>query len=295
MSLLELFVEVDDFCKTFEPWAAAQQLPAQTSGSKRGPAAAMSASEVMTLVIHFHQQGYRNLKHYYQKHVCEHLQAEFPRLVSYGRFVELLREVALPLCGFLKSRMGRGAGVAFIDSTPLAVCHNRRIDRHRVFKDLAARGKNSMGWFYGFKLHLIVSDQGELLAVQLTPGNVDDRRPVEALSQDLFGKLFGDKGYISQALFETLFERGLELITSLRKNMKGQLMLFSDRLLLRKRFLIETITDQLKNISQIEHTRHRSPANFAVNLLAGLVAYTLQPKKPAIRLPADVPRLPALI
>lgn len=295
MSLLELFVEVDDFCKTFEPWAAAQQLPAQTSGSKRGPAAAMSASEVLTLVIHFHQQGYRNLKHYYQKHVCEHLQAEFPRLVSYGRFVELLREVALPLCGFLKSRMGRGAGVAFIDSTPLAVCHNRRIDRHRVFKDLAARGKNSMGWFYGFKLHLIVSDQGELLAVQLTPGNVDDRRPVEALSQDLFGKLFGDKGYFSQALFETLFERGLELITSLRKNMKGQLMLFSDRLLLRKRFLIETITDQLKNISQIEHTRHRSPANFAVNLLAGLVAYTLQPKKPAIRLPADVPRLPALI
>ena len=308
MSLLELFVEVDDFCKTFEPWAASQQLPSQASGSKRGPKPVMSTSEVMTLVIHFHQQGYRNLKHYYQKHVCVPLQAEFPKLVSYGRFVELVQGAALPLCAFLKSRMGRVTEVAFIDSTPLAVCHNRRISRHRVFRDLAARGKNSMGWFFGFKLHLVVSDTGELLAACVTPGNVDDRKPVEALSADLFGKLFGDKGYLclgqsgtrkgpvrSQALFETLFERGLELITTLKKNMKGQLMLLSDRLLLRKRFLIETITDQLKNISQIEHTRHRSPANFAVNLLAGLVAYTLQPKKPCIRLPDKLPQLPALI
>lgn len=148
-----------------------------------------------------------------------------------------------------------------------------------------------MGWFFGFKLHPVVSDTSELLAACVTPGNVDDRKPVEALSADLFGRLFGDKGYISQALFE----RGLELITTLRKNMKGQLMLLSDRLLLRKRFLIETITDQLKNVSQIEHTRHRSPANFAVNLLAGLVAYTLQTKKPCIRLPIKLPQLPVLI
>ena len=122
-----------------------------------------------------------------------------------------------------------------------------------------------MGWFFGFKLHLIVNEQGELLAVHLTPGNTDDRKPLPQLTKELLGKLFGDKGYLSQALFEELYERGLELITSLRKNMKGQLMLLSDRLLLRKRFIIETITDQLKNISQIEHSRHRSPANFAVN------------------------------
>ncbi len=165
-----------------------------------------------------------------------------------------------------------------------------------------------MGWFYGFKLHLIVNELGELLAVQLTPGNVDDRRPLGGMTKDLFGKLFGDKGYLclgqsgtrkgpvrSQALFETLYERGLELVTSLRKNMKGQLMLLSDRLLLRKRFIIETITDQLKNISQIEHTRHRSPTNFAINLLAGLVAYTHQPKKPSLRLPTDLAQLPAII
>ncbi len=292
MSLLELFALVDDFYKAFEGWAARQQLPGKV---KRGPEPLMSASEIMTIVIHFHQQGYRDFKHYYQKHVCEHLTREFPRLVSYGRFVELMPKVLLLLCAYLQSRFGRCTGIAFVDSTPLAVCHNRRIPRHKVFKDLAARGKSTMGWFYGFKLHLIVNDLGELLAIHLTAGNVDDRRPLEGMSEDLFGKLFGDKGYLSQALFEMLFKRGLELITSLRKNMKNQLMLLSDRLMLRKRFIIETITDQLKNISQIEHTRHRSPANFAVNLLAGLIAYTHQPKKPSLRLPLDLAQLPAMI
>lgn len=292
MSLLELFVEVDDFCQTFECWAAAQQLPGK---AKRGPAAMMSASEVMTIMIHFHQEGYRDFKGFYQKHVCKHLADEFPTLVSYGRFVELMPQVGLLLCAYLQSRFGRCTGIAFVDSTPLAVCHNRRVARHRVFKGLAARGRNTMDWFYGFKLHLIVNELGELLAVHLTPGNVDDRRPLERMSQDFFGKLFGDKGYLSQALFESLFQRGLELVTSVRKNMKGQLMLLSDRLFLRKRFIIETITDQLKNVSQIEHTRHRRPVNFAVNLLAGLIAYTHQPKKPSLRLPTDLMQLPAMV
>jgi transposase len=292
MSLLELFVEVDDFYQEFERWAAPQQL---SGAARRGPRASLSASEIMTIVIHFHQASYRDFKSFYQKHVCKHLTDEFPALVSYGRFTELMPRVVLLLCAYLRSRFGSCTGIAFVDSTPVAVCHNRRISRHKVFKDLAARGKTTMGWFYGFKLHLIVNELGELLAVHLTPGNVDDRRPLEAMSKDLLGKLFGDKGYLSQALFETLYERGLELITSLRKNMKNQLMLWSDRLLLRKRFIIETITDQLKNISQIEHTRHRSPANFAVNLLAGLIAYTHQPKKPSLRLPADLAQLPAMI
>jgi hypothetical protein len=292
MSLLELFCEVDDFCCTFEAWARKKQLPVDR---KRGPKPSLTTSELMTILIHFHQQGYRDFKHYYQKHVQAYLSGEFPGLVSYNRFVELMPNVLLPLCAYLQSKFGSCTGIAFTDSTPIIVCHNRRIRRHKVFRDLAARGKTTMGWFYGFKLHLIVNEHGELLAVHLTPGNVDDRKPLPEMTKDLFGKLFGDKGYLSQALFEQLFERGLELITSLRKNMKGQLMLLSDRLLLRKRFIIETINDQLKNISQIEHTRHRSPTNFAVNLLAGLIAYTHQPKKPAIRLPQELAQLPALI
>ncbi len=203
--------------------------------------------------------------------------------------------VLLTLTAYLQSRFGRCTGIGFVDSTPIAVCHNRRIRRHKVFKGLAARGKSSMGWFYGFKLHLIVNDQGELLAAHLTPGNIDDRNVLPEMTAKLYGKLFGDKGYLSQSLFEMLFERGLELITSLRKNMKGQLMLLADRLLLRKRFIIETINDQLKNISQIEHSRHRSPTNFAMNLISGLVAYTHQPKKPSIHLPNELAQLPVLI
>ena len=139
-----------------------------------------------------------------------------------------------------------------------------------------------MGWFYGFKLHLIVNECGELLAVKVTPANVDDREPVPDMTAGIFGKLFGDKGYISQQLFDLLFERGLQLITKLKKNMKNKLMPLMDKILLRKRAIIETINDQLKNISQIEHTRHRSIAGFMVNLLGGLIAYTYHDKKPSL-------------
>jgi len=133
-------------------------------------------------------------------------------------------------------------------------------------------------------LHLAVNDQGELLACCLTPGNVDDRSPVPTLVKELRGKLFGDRGYISAPLTQLLFEQGLQLITRLRKNMKNYLMHLSDKLLLRKRAIIESIIDQLKNISQIEHSRHRSPLNFAVHLVAGLIAYSHQDKKPGLHL-----------
>jgi Transposase DDE domain len=281
MSLLELFVEVDDFYQAFEAKVGKQQLPGK---GKRGPTATLSESELMTIVIHFHQSNYRDFKHYYQAHVCRYLTGEFPRLLSYNRFVELMSGILLPLIAYLQSRYGNCTGISFVDSTAIAVCHNRRIRRHKVFKDFAQRGKTSVDWFYGFKLHLIVNDQGELLAVFLTPGNTDDRDPLPHMTKDLFGKLFGDRGYVSQPLFEHLFERGLELITTIRKNMKNCLMKLEDKLLLRKRYIIETINDQLKNISQIEHTRHRKPANFAVNLIAGLIAYTHQAKKPSLDL-----------
>lgn len=207
-----------------------------------------------------------------------------------------MASVMVPLVAYLTSRLGECSGIAFIDSTPLPVCHNRRIPRHRVFAGLAARGKTSMGWFFGFKLHLVVNDRGELLALCLTPGNIDDRKPVPQLTRDLWGKLFGDTGYLSQPLLESLFERGVHLITPIRANMQNKLMPLMDKLLLRKRSLIETINDQLKNISQISHSRHRKPANFAVNLFAGLIAYTHQPKKPALKLArSEQEMLPAFI
>jgi hypothetical protein len=189
-----------------------------------------------------------------------------------------------PMLAYLQSCYGSCTGISFIDSTSLEVCDPKRISQHRVFAVDAQRGKTSTGWFYGFKLHLAVNDRGELLACCLTPGNVDDRTPVPDLVKSLRGKLFGDRGYISAPLTQLLFEQGLHLITRLRKNMKDQLMPLSDKLLLRKRAIIESIIDQLKNISQIEHSRHRSPLNFVVHVIAGLVAYSHQDKKPGLHL-----------
>jgi hypothetical protein len=239
----------------------------------------------MTIAILFQQSGYRTFKAYYTRHVQQHLRSEFPQLVSYNRFVELLPRVLVPLTVYLHTQLGQCSGISFIDSTALAVCKNARISQHRVFAVDAARGKTSVGWFYGFKLHLVVNDRGELVAFCLTPGNVDDRRPVPRLVQRLFGTLFGDRGYISQQLAADLFiNHGLHLITKLRKNMRNRLLSLTDKLLVRKRAIIESIVDQLKNSCQIEHSRHRSPFNFLVNLMAGLIAYCHQPKKPSLDL-----------
>lgn len=283
MSLLELFCEVDDFWQAHEAEFRQRVVAAKGRGRKR--AGEMHSSEIMTILIHFHQSQYRHFKAYYTKYVQIALCSEFPKLVSYNRFVELMPTMLVPLCAYLNEHFGQCSGISYIDSTRLAVCHNKRIHAHRVFEGLAQRGKSSLGWFYGFKLHIVANDCGELLACCLTAGNVDDRVPVPRLAKSLFGKLFGDKGYLSQTLFDQLFnQQALQLVTKLRKNMRNRLMLLEDKILLRKRAIIESINDQLKNISQIEHTRHRSPLNFLVNLFAGLIAYCLQPKKPSLGL-----------
>lgn len=286
MSILDLFCSVDDFWQAFAPqW---EQELLQTGRRERRRLTALHPSEIMTIVIAFHQSHYRTFKAYYTEHVQQHWRAEFPGLVSYPRFVALLPTVLVPLTAYLHTQLGACTGLGFIDSTKLVVCHNARIPQHRVFAGRARRGKTSTGWFYGFKLHLVVNDRGELLAFCLTPGNVDDRQPVPKLVKRLFGKLFGDRGYISQPLAEQLFvTQGLHLITKLRKNMHNRLLTWSDKVFLRKRAIIESVVDQLKNISQIEHTRHRSPVNFLVNLVAGLIAYCHQPKKPSLGLFAD--------
>jgi Transposase DDE domain len=281
-SILPLFADLDDFCQSFAPTFNTAQLASVTRRRQRP--STLCLSEVMTIIVWFQQSSYRTFKDYYRKEVCPHLGDEFPHLVSYNRFVELMPQALIPLCYYLQTRKGQSLGVAFIDSLPLAVCHNRRIPSHKVFAGLAERGKSSVDWFYGFKLHLIVNDRGELLAFHLTAGNVDDRKPVAKLARGLYGKLFGDRGYISQALQEALSAQGLQLITKIKKNMKNRLLTVWDQLMLRKRALIETINDQLKNICQIEHTRHRSRVNFLVNVMAALIAYTYKEKLPSLNL-----------
>ena len=187
---------------------------------------------------------------------------------------------------FLKTlRIGTCTGISFADSTAIKVCHNKRIFNHKVFSGIAQRGKSTMGYFFGFKLHLIVNDKGEILNSVITPGYVDDRKPLEdaRFLEKVYGKLFADKGYIGQQLFDKLFIDGIQLITGIKRNMKNSLMPLQDKILLRKRSIIETINDELKNICQIEHSRHRSFGNFITNLISGLLAYSFLPKKPSIK------------
>jgi hypothetical protein len=282
MELVALFYLIDEFCKSFEPvWRAEQK----ASGERqRARSWRLSLSEILTIVIHFHQSNHRNFKHYYLDYVCTQLRGDFPRLLSYNRFVEIMSETTIPMVKLLVSLLSAPTIANYIDSTKLVVCHNRRIRRNKVFKGLAARGKSSMGWFYGFKLHLIVNEKGELVSFFVTPGNTPDNNiaAVTRLARAMTGKLFGDRGYISKDLFAALWGKGIQLVTGIKRNMKNKLLPLMDKIMLRGRSIIETINDQLKNQEQIEHTRHRSPINFGVNLFSGLIAYQLQPKKPSL-------------
>ena len=276
-----IFVEVDDFCQSFQKeWEATL---IETGECQRRREQRLSLSEICAIIISFHQVGFRCFKHYYSwlKQQCGHF---FPCLVSYNRFVELMKSAIVPLCMFLTQRCkGKVTGISFIDSTKVQVCGNKRIKANKVFDGLAKTGKTTTVWFHGFKLHIIINDCGELLAFTLTPGNIDDRKPVANMAKNLSGKLFGDKGYISKKLFDQLFAKGVKLITNVRAKMKNSLVEMEEKILLRKRALVETVNDQLKNISQLEHTRHRSITGFMTNILAALIAYSLQPKKPSLK------------
>lgn len=282
----EIFYLIDEFSKEFACNVSNYRLSADNSKKRRHKPNRISDSEVMTILVAFHLSGMRNLKHYYLFYVCKHLNGDFPRLVSYNRFVELQQRVALPLVLFLKTcRMGKCTGISFIDSTTLKACHIKREKQNKVFQGIATKGCGTLGWFFGFKLHIIINDRGEIISFVITQGNVDDREPlsIDSFIEKISGKLYADRGYISQKLKEILFVEGIRFVYKMRNNMKGGEIPLTDRIMLRKRAVIESVNDELKNICQIEHTRHRSFTNFITNLIAGLLAYSFLPKKPSIK------------
>jgi len=285
MSILTLFCNIDDFFLLYEKWQATHCLPEATPPETRGRPRHLHPSEVMTILIAFHQSGYRTFKHFYERHVCVYWRSAFPHLVSYSRFVQLKKEVLLLLTLYLQAHLSECSGISFVDSTRLRVCDNKRIASHRVFAAHAGRSKTSMGWFYGFKLHLLSNEKGGLLGFQVTPGNTDDRQPLWALSSEgFFGNLYGDKGYISQDLRAFLKEQGIHLCYKVRKNMKPLPLSISDEVLLKKRTLIESVIKELKTQTQVEHSRHRSFANFQVNVISALIAYQLLESKPSVNI-----------
>ena len=289
--ITEIFCICDDFCKEYEAELQKNALKAPDGKQHRNREHRMSDSEIITIISCFHFNSFRNFKHYYLFYVCEHLSKEFPNPLSYNRFVELKKRVFLPMMFCIKlTCMGECTGISFIESTCIPVCHNKRISNNKVFKDKDTRGKSTMGWYFGFKLHLLCNEKGELLNFVLTKANFDDRNEMvfSNMSQNLFGKLYADKGYIKQELFENLLQDGIHLVTGIRSNMKNKLMPLYDKIMLRKRSIIETINDELKNVAQIVHSRHRSFDNFIMNVLAAITAYCFFDKKPAINAELEI-------
>ena len=281
--ITELFIYIDDFCTDYKTFSTSRTLSGLLRKPTRVPC--LSQSEIMTIILLFHRSPAKNFKYFYKSYLPLY-KAEFPTLPSYSRFVELQQRclnefsaLLIVICGITKQ-----TGVGYIDSTPIPVCHNKRIYNHKVFKEFAKRGKSTMGWFFGFKLHLIITENGDLLAATLTPGNVDDRSPVRDMTQKLRGLLFGDKGYIDKHLFADLYERGLKLVTGIKSKMKNKLIPIKEKILLRKRSVIETVNGVIKETMQISHTRHRSTINGFIHIISTLVGYSLRTKKPKIKL-----------
>jgi hypothetical protein len=281
--LTEIFCLVDDFVKTL-PVKNNFVLESGDNRRHRNRKGKLSQSEIITIIILFHMSNYRTFKHFYLNHVCVHLRKEFPSLISYARFIDNSKNCMFLIVSYMHSILGGCTGISFMDSTSINVCHNKRINRNKVFDGMAARSKTTMGWFYGFKLHFIINDLGEIISFHITKGNIDDRVPVTKMAKKIFGKIFADKGYLGAKLFKELYDKGIHLITGIKRNMKNRLMQISDKILLRKRFIIETINDKLKNECQIEHTRHRSVHGFIINLIAGLICYQMSPNKPKVRM-----------
>ena len=282
--LVEIFYHIDEFCITFEKEINKKSLTEKEQIRDRPYR--LSLSEIMTICVYYHYSGYKTFKDYYCKHVLRYMQIDFKGLVSYSRFIELKQMTSIPLVLFLKLHSADSCtGISFIDSFALKVCNNRRIYSHKVFKNIAERGHTSVGWFYGFKIHFVINHIGEIVDFYLSSGNIADNNIdiLKALTSKLFGKLAGDKGYmVKPDIFEMLYEKGIHLITKLRKNMKNKLMPLYDKLILRKRGTIESSIGILKESFSIEHTRHRSPKNFLTHIFSALTAYFFKQYKPSI-------------
>ena len=279
--LVEDFCQFDDFCQAFGPhWEARLLSQEAQPAKKRGPQAGLADSEIMTILVLYHSSQFRNFRTFYEGVVLTLLRSAFPKAPCYARFIAVTKHVWVPLTVFLLTRMGRRTGLYYIDSTPLPVCHPRRINRHKVFAGLAERGKTSLGWFFGFKLHLVFNHERQIVALKLTPGNVNDTTPVPDLTQGLIGKLFGDQGYVGNDLAQRLLRRGLALMTRVRRNMKRLPVSFLDKALLNGRNIVETIIGQIKEFSALRLPKHRSVFNAFTHITAAIVAYQINPLPP---------------
>ena len=279
--LVEIFCSCDDFCSLIKQSHHSALPPSKKP--TRSPA--LAESEIMTIAIFYHLSGFKCFEYYYRQLVLGPMKPYFPNAVSYERFVALMPRIVPVMCLYLWfERCGEPTGIYYGDSKKLPVCDNRRIHQHRVFDGYANRGKSSTGWFFGFKVFLVINQYGQIMRCQVSQASKADNNYDWMLKffAGLKGMMFTDKGFLSAKAFEALYANGLKLITGIRSNMKNKLMSNMEKLLHKKRGVIESVNDILMTVCDIDHTRHRSPLNFLVNLFAGVTAYTFLDKLPSI-------------
>jgi hypothetical protein len=268
----------DDFCQEFQHYGLAQGYAKPVRQRQ------MHDSEMMTILIFYHLSGLKCFKYYYEQIIAKSLRSYWKKPYAYAAFVAQMPRVNLLLFAFLSAtRLATTTEANYIDSTPLVVCHNRRKQKNKTFNGLARTGKTSTGWFFGFKLHAIINQAGQLVVFRITTGNIADNNQdlLQKLTERIKGFLYGDKGYLTQ-LADKLKARGIEIITKYRKKMGLQPLSYKKTYYLRHRGLIETVFDCLKNLCDLDHTRHRSPLNFFVNIWSALIAYTFFDEWPTI-------------
>lgn len=274
----KLYCFVDDFIKNFEQNIAT----INSSKSKPGVINYLTTSEVLTILIGFYQSSFDCFKNYYKQIILVDHSNDF-KLVTYEHFTKLIGKCLPVLTMLLHNIFDKCTGISFVDSTSIAVCKNYRIYSHKVFKGFANRSRTTKGWFYGLKLHLIINPEGGLVKASFSSGNKDDRAHFKTMIADIHGKVFGDRGYLSKELFDVLWDKGIHLVTRIKKNMKNILMPITDKLMLLKRTLVETVIGRIKLLDKLEHSRHRSPINAFSHMIACLINYQLLEQKPSIK------------
>lgn len=283
-SLIQIFIDVDDFCQAFDSWVSTQD----QYKSFYNWNSVMSRSEVMSIIIFYQVSGYKCFQYYYDQMVVANLKTYYPNLVGYKRFLRLMSCCfdQLYLFAQWQSSQSQATGIYYADSKKLPVCDNRRIHSHKVFEGIAQRGKSSTGWYYGLKIHLVINNLGQIMSFLFTPANFADNnhKVLKELFSGLKGSCFADKGYISK-LFEYFFKSGLKIVTKVRKNMKNALLPIQEKYQLMKRGIIESVNDILMTVFDIEHTRHRNPINALTHMTAALIAYNYMDKKPTVFFP----------
>ena len=278
--LLITFCKIDDFYKEFELNISSRMLAEELKvASNRGPNCQLSVSEIMTILVMFQRIGFRNFKTFYKCFLQNYLHEYFPNLPSYHRFIAIMPRALFPLTVFAYSNGGSRKGIYYIDSSCLPVCHLKRQKRHKTFRNTAKFGRTSFVWFYGLKLHIVTNGEVELTAYSISKENSHDSKEAHNILKGLKGVAFGDKGYISKNLYQSLLGKGLKLITRKRKNMKKEPLSDYENQLLKQRNLVETVINHLKHYYQIWHSRHRSPINAMTHLVAALSAYAIEPLK----------------